>query len=128
VPDASGLFNLMRNLGGAIGIALIDSVIYGRAPIHAQSIIDRLKQGDIATAKIVGIPLALFRNRPVGPLDPDTQAILASMVKHASFTQAMNDAWWLIAILTFAGLLSVPFARVSRTEHDPNPVDGRGCP
>lgn len=31
VPDASGLFNLMRNLGGAIGLALIDSVIYGRA-------------------------------------------------------------------------------------------------
>ena len=27
VPDASGLFNLMRNLGGAIGIALIDTVI-----------------------------------------------------------------------------------------------------
>jgi DHA2 family multidrug resistance protein len=23
VPDASGLFNLMRNLGGAIGVALI---------------------------------------------------------------------------------------------------------
>ena len=25
VPDASGLFNLMRNLGGAIGLALIDT-------------------------------------------------------------------------------------------------------
>ena len=30
VPDASGLFNLMRNLGGAIGIALIDTILYGR--------------------------------------------------------------------------------------------------
>jgi len=33
VADASGLFNLMRNLGGAIGLALIDTVIYGRGPI-----------------------------------------------------------------------------------------------
>jgi DHA2 family multidrug resistance protein len=32
LPDASGLFNLMRNLGGAIGIALIDTVIYSRLP------------------------------------------------------------------------------------------------
>jgi len=32
IDDASGLFNLMRNLGGAIGIALIDTVIYTRAP------------------------------------------------------------------------------------------------
>ena len=31
VPDASGLFNLMRNLGGAIGLAMIDTVIFARA-------------------------------------------------------------------------------------------------
>jgi DHA2 family multidrug resistance protein len=114
VPDASGLFNLMRNLGGAIGIALIDSVIYGRAPVHAQTIIGLLKRGDIDTAKLVGIPLALFRNRPSGPLDPDTQAILDSMVKHASFVQAMNDAWLLVAVLTLAAIVCVPFARIAR--------------
>ena len=33
VPDASGLFNLMRNLGGAIGLAMIDTVIYTRSPV-----------------------------------------------------------------------------------------------
>ncbi len=32
VPNASGLFNLMRNLGGAIGLALIDTVLDQRAP------------------------------------------------------------------------------------------------
>jgi DHA2 family multidrug resistance protein len=114
VPDASGLFNLMRNLGGAIGIALVDSVIYGRAPIHAQAIVDSLKRGDIATAKLVGIPLAMFVHRPQGPLDPDTQDILDTMVKHASFVQAMNDAWLLVAVLTFAAVFCVPFARVVR--------------
>ena len=36
VADASGLFNLMRNLGGAIGIALIDTILYGRSPIYAE--------------------------------------------------------------------------------------------
>jgi DHA2 family multidrug resistance protein len=115
VPDASGLFNLMRNLGGAIGIALIDSVIYGRAPVHAQTTIDLLKRGDIETAKLVGIPLAQFLNHPKGPLDPDTQAILDSMVKHASFVQAMNDAWLLVAVLTLAAIFCLPFARVAQT-------------
>ena len=32
VPNASGLFNLMRNLGGAIGLALIDTVLEQRTP------------------------------------------------------------------------------------------------
>ena len=60
VPDASGLFNLMRNLGGAIGIALIDTVVYGRAPVLGRAIATRLQEGDVATAKAVGIPASAF--------------------------------------------------------------------
>jgi DHA2 family multidrug resistance protein len=111
VPDASGLFNLMRNLGGAIGIALIDSVIYGRAPGLSRTIVHRLQAGDIETAKFVGIPLQLFRNRQAGPLDPDTQGILEVMVRHAAFTQAMNEAWAMAAILTTVALFGLVFVR-----------------
>jgi len=114
VPDASGLFNLMRNLGGAIGIALIDSIIYGRAPVHARAIVDRLMSGDVATAKFVGIPLRLFTDRAPGPIDPITQSILEPMVNRAAFVEAMNDAWAVVAILTLAAVLSVPFARPRR--------------
>ncbi|MBC7480151.1 MAG: DHA2 family efflux MFS transporter permease subunit, partial [Pseudorhodobacter sp.] len=49
VPDASGLFNLMRNLGGATGLALIDTVIYSRAPAHATALLARLQAGDADT-------------------------------------------------------------------------------
>jgi DHA2 family multidrug resistance protein len=112
VPDASGLFNLMRNLGGAIGIALIDSVIYGRAPGLSQTIVHRLQAGDIDTARFVGIPLQLFRNRAAGPLDPDTQGILEVMVRHAAFTRAMNEAWTLTALLTIAAVVGLLFVRV----------------
>lgn len=50
VPDASGLFNLMRNLGGAIGIALIDTILYGRTGGHAEALRDRLIAGDTTAA------------------------------------------------------------------------------
>jgi DHA2 family multidrug resistance protein len=116
VPDASGLFNLMRNLGGAIGLALIDSIIYGRAPHHADAIVARLMAGDTATAKFVGIPLALFVDRPPGPLDSFTKAILKPMVERAAYTQAVNDAWAVVAILTLAALISVPFARPRKSK------------
>ena len=36
VNDGSSLFNLMRNLGGAIGIALIDTVLFTRTPEYAE--------------------------------------------------------------------------------------------
>jgi DHA2 family multidrug resistance protein len=111
IPDASGLFNLMRNLGGAIGLALIDTVIYGRLPHHAAAIVQRLQAGDRATAQDVGIPLALFDVRPQGPLDPATAAMLEPMIRKLALTQSINEAWALVAVLTFAALVAVPFAR-----------------
>ena len=56
LPDASSLFNLMRNLGGAIGIALIDTVIWSRAPLHADELLTRLRAGDLDVARSIGIP------------------------------------------------------------------------
>ena len=60
VPDASGVFNLMRNLGGAIGIALIDTILYGRTSIHADAIRVRLLAGDMTTATAIGLDPGLF--------------------------------------------------------------------
>lgn len=114
VPDASGLFNLMRNLGGAIGLALIDTVIYGRAPGHGQAITERLQAGDVETATAVGIPLDLFLGRAAGPLDAATTAFLAPMIERLALTRAINEAWAMIAVLTLLALCTVPFAGVSR--------------
>ena len=113
VPDASGLFNLMRNLGGAIGLALIDTVIYGRSPVLGAAIMDKLQAGDIATAKFVGLPLDIFTQRPAGPLDAGARAMLAPFVEQAALAQAINEAWVMVAALTVAGLLCVPFAKRS---------------
>ena len=111
VPDASGLFNLIRNLGGAIGLAMIDTVIYGRLPHHAAAIVARLQAGDRATAQDVGIPLGMFDARPHGPLDPATAAILEPMIKKLALFESINDAWTLVAVLTFAALLAAPLAQ-----------------
>jgi MFS transporter, DHA2 family, multidrug resistance protein len=111
VPDASGLFNLMRNLGGAIGLAMIDTVIYTRAPVHAAAIADRLESGDIGTAKFVGIPLDAFTARPAAPLDDDARAMMHALVETAAMVQATNEAWTMVAVLTAGALLCVPFAK-----------------
>jgi DHA2 family multidrug resistance protein len=108
IADASGLFNLMRNLGGAIGIAIIDTVIYTRAPEHAQTLVSRLTAGDPDAVKALGISPDAF-----GPalLDPQKQALLAPLVHKAAFVEAINDAWTVIALTTLAALVVIPWAR-----------------
>jgi len=111
IPDASGMFNLMRNLGGAIGLALIDTVIYGRSGLHAADITKSLMAGDVAAARFVGIPLDMFTAQQGRPLDEMSQTLLAPLIEKAALTLAINDAWMMIAVLTALVLLSLPFAR-----------------
>jgi DHA2 family multidrug resistance protein len=111
VADASGLFNLMRNLGGAIGIALVDTILYGRSGIYAEDFRVRLLAGDVTAAKAIGLSPALFANRLPGPPDDATVAFVRPMVEKASLALCVNEAWAMLACVAIAGLLLVPFAR-----------------
>jgi DHA2 family multidrug resistance protein len=99
VPDASGLFNMMRNLGGAVGIALIDTILYGRTSGHAEAIRQRLIAGDVTTAQAIGLDR----------LPPDVSAV-ASLIEQAALATSANEAWALLAGVAVLGLLLIPFA------------------
>lgn len=115
VPDASGLFNLLRNLGGAIGLALIDTILYGRAPVIGEALEASLRAGDPAAARQIGIPATLVAHQASGALDPHTIELLRSLIAKAALTQAMNEVWGMLAILTCAASLAVLWANRART-------------
>ena len=97
IPNASGLFNLMRTLGGAIGIALVDTILEQRGPIHGARLTARLMAGDPDAARIVGLPLARFHNVPLGPIDQATKAMVKPLVERAAtLTLSFNEAWLIV--------------------------------
>lgn len=101
VPNASGLFNLMRNLGGAIGLALIDTVIYGRAEMHGLALAAKLRSGDAAAYAFTNLPMP-------APGEAITQVMedyARPFVEKAALTLAITDAWTMIATLTALGAL-----------------------
>jgi DHA2 family multidrug resistance protein len=100
VPDASGLFNMMRNLGGAVGIALIDTVLYGRTAGHAEAIRQRLVAGDVTAAQAIGLDRV-----------PTDMSGAATMIEQAAFALSCNEAWALLAAVAVLGLVLIPFAR-----------------
>ncbi len=116
IPDASGLFNLMRNLGGALGLALIDTVIYMRVSSHGVDIANRLMAGDAQMAQFVGIPLEKLRGEGLTEFGAGAQAMFSPLVAKAALVQSINDAWAMIALITLISLLVVPFARPVRNE------------
>jgi MFS transporter, DHA2 family, multidrug resistance protein len=110
VPDASGLFNLMRNLGGAIGIALIDTILYGRTEDHALALRDRLLAGDVTAAQAIGLKVELFLHRPEGVTDAQAEAYVRPLVEKAALAMSANEAWALLAGFALVALLLIPLA------------------
>jgi len=116
VSNASGLFNLMRNLGGAIGLAVINTLIERRAPVHVAALVERLQAGDIDAARFVGLPLDRFIGQPMGPIDEQTRDLVAPIVEHAGLTIALNEAWLLLGGVIVVSLLAVPRLRRPQSE------------
>ena len=111
VPDASGLFNLMRNLGGAIGIALIDTVLYGRAPVLGDRLLELMKAGNPDAAGFVGIPLDDFTALSQGSIDVEALSELEDKIEKAALTMAVNEAWLMLAGITLLALGALLAAR-----------------
>jgi DHA2 family multidrug resistance protein len=109
-PDASALFNLMRNLGGAIGIAVTDTILWQRTPHHAEAFSRKLMAGEIEAANFVGIPLHLLPAPGIAPTEQEI-ALAQPLVKAAALTLATNEAWLMLAAVTLAGLIVLSAAR-----------------
>lgn len=101
VSDASGLYNLSRNLGGAIGIAMADTVIFSRAPLHAEFLTDLIRSNAAAAAPILGLPVSDL------PEPDDAMGLISIMdsIQDASVTMAINEAWLMFAAITALSIL-----------------------
>jgi DHA2 family multidrug resistance protein len=120
VADANGLFNLMRNLGGAIGIALIDTIIYGRVESYADDFRVRLMARDVTAAQAIGLDPQLLLSQPAGVPDAAVMAFVRPLVEKASLALCVNEAWALLAGVAVIGMILVLFAReAAQSEEQP---------
>ena len=54
VKNASGLYNLMRNLGGAVGLALINTMATSRVAMHTQHLQEQVTWSRSAAMRALG--------------------------------------------------------------------------
>src|ERR1700722_1476009 len=114
---ASGLFNLMRNLGGAIGIAVVNTWLLDNARIETARIGESLgASAQAATAAVTDLAHRLAAATP----DPAQALLLARSLFGQSVGQqglalAFDDVFRLMAWMFAAALVMVPFARAPTT-------------
>ena len=108
---ASGLFNLMRNLGGAIGIAACATVLNDRTNLHFQRLAERLHDGNEAMSGFLASAGAPLSALPSGEAATAALRQLWSLTYREALTMTFSDAFLLVMVCFIAALLFVPLLR-----------------
>lgn len=119
----SGLFNLMRNLGGAIGIATVTTWLQDFGRINAA----RLGE-DVSAHGLNALGGAAARISAYTPDPARAQSILegkvAQLVGQQALTLAFQDVFFLMSIMFVAALVIVPFCKTVILSDKAKPVSG----
>jgi len=108
---ASGLFNLMRNLGGAIGIALCGTLLNDRSNLHFLHLAERLNSSNEAAQALLARVAAADTSHWSGDTVHGATAALRqlwSLTFREAQTQAFADAFLAIMVCLIAATLLIP--------------------
>ena len=119
---ASAIFNIMRNLGGSVGIAMLATYVTVREHFHFSVIAERLTQNSPRTAQAIQEFSHIVAAKAPGAAAAQKQAIaeLANMVRIDAFTMAYSDCFFILGIallVAMLGLLLVPKPRPGAVGH-----------
>ncbi|WP_206694928.1 MULTISPECIES: DHA2 family efflux MFS transporter permease subunit [unclassified Novosphingobium] len=110
---ASGLFNLMRNLGGAIGIAVVNSWLQDDTRIAAARLSEALgHHARPASDVMASLGQRISTMTPDGARAQDmAQAVMARVIGREALALGFDDVFRVMAWMFIAALVLVPFCR-----------------
>ena len=123
---ASGLFNLMRNLGGAIGIAVCGTILNDRSNVHFLHLAEHLNSSNTAAqALLSGVADADASRWNGDRVHAATAALhqLWSLTFREAQTQAFADAFLAIMVCLIAAMVLIPLMQRVAPPSAPPPAD-----
>jgi DHA2 family multidrug resistance protein len=110
---ASGLFNMMRNLGGAVGIAICGAILNDRTNLHFERIASNLTPANGAMMRLVHGVAGTYGAIP-GAVDDGNAAALRRLwhlAYNEAATMAYADAFRVLMFGCFIAALIIPFMK-----------------
>lgn len=116
--SASGLFNMMRNLGGSMGIAAIGTLVTRREQFHSNRLGEAVSLYNLETQQRIDQLTQFFVSRGANLSTARNQAIAAigNIVRREAYVMAYNDCFYFIGIaLLLSGIAIIFFKKVKAT-------------
>ena len=119
---ASGISNMLRNLGGAIGTAVLATVVTKREQFHSNIIGQSVTLGREEVRDRIAQTTGYFINHGVpDPAAARQQAIIAlgKAVKHQALVMGFSDTFAVIGVVLVLSAIAVAFTRKARAAGGP---------
>jgi len=110
IRSASGLFNLTRNLGGAFGLAGINTLMNKRMDLHLVRLHEKVAWGHFKAEETLSNMTAVMAPRGS---DAEVAAIkkLALLVRREALVMALSDVFFALTVIFVVMLLFLPLVK-----------------
>jgi DHA2 family multidrug resistance protein len=114
--NATSIFNLMRNIGGSFGIAIMTTFLARRDQFHQNRLIEKLQPSNLGAQQMLQGMHDWFQTKGADNYTASRKALgaLYAMVQRHAAMLSFVEAFWVMTILFFAML---PFLLLLRSPH-----------
>jgi DHA2 family multidrug resistance protein len=111
LKSSAGLYNLMRNLGGALGLAALGTVMNVRLHFHWNRLIESVNPARPAVQQWLDGATARFDPHFAGGGGPAAVKLLGRIVEREALVLTFNDVMLLIGSIFFIGMVMIPILK-----------------
>jgi DHA2 family multidrug resistance protein len=115
LKNAAGLYNLTRDLGGAIALAVLGTVLSDRLQFHWNRLIEDINLARPAVQHFLDMQTGRLGDLLPGDAHRAAVKLLAGIVEREALVMSFNDALMLLGAGFAAALLLMPLVKSPRT-------------
>ncbi len=116
--NATSIFNLMRNIGGSIGIALMTTFLARRTQFHQNRLVEKISAGNLGTMGTLQRFQGMFHAKGADNYAASRKALAAlyGMVQSHASMLAFVESFWIMGVVF---LLMMPLVLLLRYKKHP---------
>jgi DHA2 family multidrug resistance protein len=118
MAQASGLLNVIRQIGGSFGVAIFGTILTRRTIYHLATYGEQIDAYS-STFKQTIAKMQLFALQStggtIGQATEKAKALVVSFVSAEAFIMAIDDAFLLAGVIVILGVIPLVFLRTGRT-------------
>ena len=122
--NATSIFNLMRNIGGSVGIAIMTTFLSRRTQLHQDHLVANVTAGSPQTLRLLEGMRANFYAHGADSVTASRKAVAAiyGLVQQHAAMLAFVEAFWLMGVVFLLMIPFLPILQYSKKRPAPKPA------